>query len=123
LLRSAAAEQLPILFVCDGGSTRQDLAAKAYEHGLPGIPVDGHDAVAIYRVASESLAHARQGNGPTLIECKPWTAGKAKKRDAVRNMEEYLLRKGLFSAQQRAEVKALFASELEEATREQTNGQ
>jgi pyruvate dehydrogenase E1 component alpha subunit len=117
LLCSAAAERLPILFVCDGESTKQDLAAKAYGHGLPGIPVDGHDVVAIYRVASEALAHARHGNGPTLIDCKPWPVGKAKKHDAVSNMEEYLLRKGLFSAQQRAEVKARFARELKEAAR------
>ena len=120
LLRSAAAERLPILFVCDGKSTAQDLAAKAYEHELPGIPVDGHDVVAIYRVASEAIAHARRGNGPTLIECKPWAAGRAKKAgDAIRNMEEYLSRKGLFSARQRADVEARFASELEKAATQQ----
>jgi len=31
--------------------------------------VDGNDVVAVYRVAFEALARARQGRGGTLIEC------------------------------------------------------
>jgi TPP-dependent pyruvate/acetoin dehydrogenase alpha subunit len=36
---------------------------------VPGIPVDAGDAVALYRVAQESLGRTRGGDGPVLIEC------------------------------------------------------
>ncbi len=119
LVRSAAAERLPVLFVCYLKSAKTNIAAKAYAHGFPGIPVDGHDVVAVYRVASEAMAHARQGNGPTLIECKPWAMHGAKTRvsnDAIDNMEQYLSRKGLFSAEHRAITMSQFALELERAS-------
>ena len=118
LVRAAAAERLPVLFVCYLSSAKTDIAAQACTHGFPGIPVDGHDVVAVYRVASEAIAHARRGNGPTLIECKPWVMSGAKKQapsDAIRNMEEYLSRKGLFSAEHRAKIAAQFAQVLEKA--------
>jgi acetoin:2,6-dichlorophenolindophenol oxidoreductase subunit alpha len=46
-----------------------NLSSKARSWGLPGIPVDASDAVALYRVAQESLGRARMGGGPVLIEC------------------------------------------------------
>jgi len=118
LVRAAAAERLPVLFVCYLKSAKTEVAAKACALGLPGIPVDGHDVVAVYRVASEAIAHARCGNGPTLIECKPWAVSGAKKQapaDAVGNMEEYLSRKGLFNPERRAKTIAQFTEELEKA--------
>ncbi len=121
-LRSAAAARLPILFVCHSGPREEDFAPRAQDHGLPGIAVDGADVVAIYRVASEAIAHARRGNGPTLIECRPWVVA-ARKRgrgfaaagDAVRNMETYLAAKGLFTRRFKAETVAQFERALDEA--------
>lgn len=120
LLRSAAEERLPMLIVCHARSRKQDSAPKARQDGPPRITVDGHDVVAVYRVSSEAITHARRGNGPTLIECTPWVIGRQKNSqpsvgDAIRNMEEYLSRKGLFNAQHKAEVTAQFARELEKA--------
>jgi len=118
LVRAAVAERLPVLFVCHLKSAKTEVAAKACAHGLPGIPVDGHDVVAVYRVASEAVAHARRGNGPTLIECKPWLVSGAKRQapaDAVASMEEYLSRKGLFNPERRAKTIAQFTQELEKA--------
>ena len=77
-LRVAGAGSLPILFIhCDqlsshksGRAKQQDIALQAQSNGFPGIPVDGHDVVALYRVAHESIVRARRGGGPTLIECK-----------------------------------------------------
>ena len=117
LLRAAAAERLPILFVCRLKSAQKNIAAKALAHGLPAMPVDDHDVVAMYRVTSEAIEHARRGNGPTLIECMPWAVSGARRpaADAIRNMEEYLSRKGLFSAERRAQAKAQFEQEMEKA--------
>ncbi len=78
-LRIAGAGALPILFVhCDQlsphkrGDAKEEIGAQAQSYGFPGIAVDGHDLVAVYRVAYESLVRARRGGGPTLIECKPY---------------------------------------------------
>jgi len=81
-----------------------------YEFGLPVIPVDGDDAVAVYRVASESIARARAGRGPTLIDCNRSADG-----DSILTMETYLTRKGLFREELKMEIAAEFGRELEEA--------
>ena len=42
----------------------------ARDYGFPGIIVDGSDVVAVWRVAQESIHRARNGAGPTLIDCR-----------------------------------------------------
>ena len=49
--------------------TAANLSDDARRWGVPGIPVDAGDAVALYRVAQESLGRIRGGDGPVLIEC------------------------------------------------------
>jgi TPP-dependent pyruvate/acetoin dehydrogenase alpha subunit len=51
-----------------------NLSAKTARWGVPGIPVDAGDAVALYRVAQESLGRTRGGDGPVLIECLEYRA-------------------------------------------------
>ncbi len=115
-LQSAAAAHLPILFVCHGGAQTTNLAQQALRCGLPGIAVDEEDVVAIYRVASEAIAHARRGNGPTLIECRRWKLEGTRSRggNAVRAMETYLMGKDLFSRKFKIEVISQFGRELDE---------
>src|SRR5207248_2800285 len=38
-------------------------------YGFPGVAVDGNDLLAVYEVAAEAVTRARQGDGPTLIDC------------------------------------------------------
>lgn len=110
MLRAATNELLPIIFVCKGQSHQRSLRPPRY---LPAITVDRDDVVALYRVVSEGIAHARRGNGPTLIECVPWhTAGKLVRSDAITNMEAYLAQKGISPVRRKARVKAQFESEL-----------
>ena len=59
-------------------------------YALPFISVDGNDVVAVYRVASEAITHARKGHGPTLIDCQIAVSG-----DPLKNMQKYLKDKGL----------------------------
>jgi pyruvate dehydrogenase E1 component alpha subunit len=123
LLRVAAAGKLPILFLCDVVNGKDELGAQAHDCGVPGMIVDGHDVVAVYRVVSEAMTHARRGNGPTLIECRPWMVEKARTRrrasgDAIRNMEKYLGGKKLFDRKFKAGVAAEFRAELDEAAAE-----
>jgi acetoin:2,6-dichlorophenolindophenol oxidoreductase subunit alpha len=47
-----------------------NIADRAAGFGMPGVIVDGFDFFAVYEAASEAVARARQGGGPTLIEMK-----------------------------------------------------
>jgi TPP-dependent pyruvate/acetoin dehydrogenase alpha subunit len=129
-LRFAGVNKLPILFVSQGSPPAND--AVQHLHGIPRIPVEVHDVVAVYRVASEAIAHARKGNGPTLIECVPYDlesrsaigSGRRrnpeqqesrKDRDPLLNMEKYLAGKGLFRRNLKAGITAGFAKDLDAA--------
>ena len=43
---------------------------RAEAFGMPGYEVDGHDFFAVNEAASEAVAHARGGGGPSLIHVK-----------------------------------------------------
>ncbi len=79
----ACALKLPIVFACEnneyGEFTRRDhtmaitdIVDRAQGYGMPGVIVDGMDAVAVYEAAAEAIAFARAGKGPTLIEAKTY---------------------------------------------------
>ncbi len=44
-------------------------ADRAAGYGIPGIRVDGNDVAAVFAAVSAALERARDGEGPTLIEC------------------------------------------------------
>lgn len=44
------------------------LALRAAGYGMPGIRVDGNDAVSVHAAVREAVERARAGNGPTLVE-------------------------------------------------------
>ena len=82
-LNMAAIWKLPVLFVCENNqfatevpfaysSGIPDVGRRAANYGLPGFEVDGNDVLAVTEVASEAVARARSGGGPTLIECKTY---------------------------------------------------
>ena len=62
------------------------VSATGAAHGVPGMPVDADDAVAIYRVAQESIGRARIGGGAALMECVPFVLEGAKASAARRRM-------------------------------------
>jgi acetoin:2,6-dichlorophenolindophenol oxidoreductase subunit alpha len=97
----ASAFDLPVVYVCEnnlyGVSTRQtnvrnleDIADRAAAYGMPGLVVDGNDAVAVYEAVREAVERARRGDGPTLIECKTyrWRAHFEGEQDTYRPPEE-----------------------------------
>jgi TPP-dependent pyruvate/acetoin dehydrogenase alpha subunit len=76
----AAVRQLPVVFICDNNGWAystptyleyavEHLADRAAAYGFEGVVVDGTDALAVYREAKRAIEKARQGGGPTLIEC------------------------------------------------------
>ena len=106
-LSVATLNDLPMIFL-----SWNHVPLKKNAHGLPTINVDGKDVVAVYRVASEAIAHARIGNGPTLIECR---TDRRNSGDPILNMEKYLSRKGLFREAFQSEPEAEFRNELDAA--------
>ncbi|WP_171176013.1 thiamine pyrophosphate-dependent dehydrogenase E1 component subunit alpha [Ruegeria sp. HKCCD8929] len=77
----AAIWNLPAIFVVENNgyaeSTSVDYAVasdsyvdRATGFGMPGITVDGLDFFAVYEAAGEIIRRAREGGGPTLMECK-----------------------------------------------------
>ena len=72
----AAERELPVIVVAlpkvGDGEGKSGVSKIAQRCGVPGIAVDGADAIALYRVAQESLERVRGGGGPVLIECVPF---------------------------------------------------
>src|SRR5919109_374881 len=76
----AGTRRLPIVFVCDNNQWAystpthfeygcEHLADRAKAYGFEGVVVDGSDVLAVYREAKRAIEKAREGGGPTLIEC------------------------------------------------------
>jgi TPP-dependent pyruvate/acetoin dehydrogenase alpha subunit len=104
-LTFAREKALPVLFVvlptqAKASTKTVGVSAIALRCGVPGMRVDKDDAVAIYRVAQESIGHARIGGGAALIECVPFVlAGTGRRRgpagDGIKGLEQYILRRGV----------------------------
>jgi TPP-dependent pyruvate/acetoin dehydrogenase alpha subunit len=80
-LNLAAVWNLPVIFVVENNgyaeSTSVEWAVatdsyvdRATGFGMPGITVDGTDFFAVYEAAGEVVKRARDGGGPSLLECK-----------------------------------------------------
>jgi TPP-dependent pyruvate/acetoin dehydrogenase alpha subunit len=80
-LNLASAWHLPCVFVVENNGYAEstppayhqsgiDVAKRADGFGMPGMVVDGFDFFAVHEAAGEAIARAREGSGPTLLECK-----------------------------------------------------
>ncbi len=145
-LNFAAIHKLPVVFVCENNgyaiSQPQSkempvahVADRAAGYGMPGLVVDGNDALAVAEVAAAAVARARHGQGPTLIEAKTyrwyghainnpasalgrpeeevraWKEG----RDPIRRLAEHALGRGLATAAELRALRAAAEQELEDA--------
>lgn len=82
-LNLASIWKLPVLFVCENNqfatevpftyaAGNPEVASRAAAYSLPGIALDGNDVLAISDAAKSAIERARQGLGPTLLECKTY---------------------------------------------------
>lgn len=100
ILTTAAQLELPIIFVVlpdeEGKKKNQPgtrhLSTEARSCGIPGIPVDASDAVALYRVAQESIGRIRGGGGPVVVDCVAFRT-KGGMIDPIVQMKSFLLAK------------------------------
>jgi TPP-dependent pyruvate/acetoin dehydrogenase alpha subunit len=98
LLTLCAQLELPVIFVVLPAAASKkkavpvgQVSAKARSCGVPGIPVDASDAVALYRVAQESIGRVRGGGGAVVIDCVVPVQGK--EPDPVKQMKSFVLGK------------------------------
>lgn len=77
----ASVWKLPVVWVCENNgwalsarfedqSPTEHIADRASAYGMPGVVVDGQDAMAVLDATREAVERARRGEGPTLIEAK-----------------------------------------------------
>ncbi len=141
----AALYRLPVIFICEnngfGEFTRQerhqavrDIADRAAGYGMPGVVVDGMDAIAVFESAGEAIARARRGEGPTFLEYKTYRyfdhvgiRGMGvvyredsevlawRERDPIRMLETRLVEEGVLSAEAAAAVHEGVLGEVQEA--------
>jgi pyruvate dehydrogenase E1 component alpha subunit len=76
----AALWRLPVVFLCQNNRYAEmtptahaqpvtDIADRAGAYGIPGVRVDGNDPDAVHAALDAAVVRARDGAGPTLLEC------------------------------------------------------
>jgi len=144
-LNIASLWKLPIVFVCENNQyaannavavqhPRVDIAVHAGAYDMPGVIVDGNDVLAVHATTGDAVARARQGDGPSLLECKtyrwrfhamratpppetrpPEEIASWKARDPIRRFEQRLLGQGVVSGAEIGAIRERVKIDLDEA--------
>jgi 2-oxoisovalerate dehydrogenase E1 component len=92
----AAVWNLPLIFVCENNqyalstpykntTAVSQIATRASSYEIPGITIDGNDAVEVYLVFRDAAERARMDQGPTLIEAMTYRWGQHSMRANLRD--------------------------------------
>ena len=146
-LNYAGVWKAPVVFICQNNqwaismprskqTHSKTLAQKAIAYGIPGIQVDGNDALAMYKATKEALERAHAGEGPTLIEAVTYrlmmhtTADDPTKYRSDEEVEQwrkleplprfrkYLEKKGIWNAEKQAGLEADIKKEIDDSIKE-----
>ncbi|MDL2248385.1 thiamine pyrophosphate-dependent dehydrogenase E1 component subunit alpha [Tyzzerella sp. OttesenSCG-928-J15] len=82
-LNMAAAWDLPIIFIIENNlygisvdirkvTKEHQLSKRAVGYGIPGVTIDGNNVFDVYDECEKAVNRARNGDGPTLIECNTY---------------------------------------------------
>jgi len=136
-LNLAAAWDLPVVYVCENNqygmsmSTQramrnETISQRAQAYGMIGELIDGNDILAVYSAVGNAVQRARDGQGPTLIECHTYRYKGHSKSDQNR----YRTREEIREWQQRDPIQHLMTLLVaqgimseEEAAQEETAAQ
>ncbi len=95
-LNLAVVWKLPVVFVCENNqymeytpirsvtAVEHPAADRAAAYGLRPILVDGNDADVMYETAVQTIGHAREGQGPSLIEALTYRHGGHSRADPAK---------------------------------------
>jgi pyruvate dehydrogenase E1 component alpha subunit len=142
-LNLASVWKLPVVFVCQNnryaehtkfavGTSIDQVSKRAAGYSMPGVTVDGNDALAMYSAAKTAVDRARSGGGPTLIEAMTFRfmghvigdndaymdkgeKDEWMKKDPVPIYRRWLIEKGHATEDALAKIEAGIAAEIEEA--------
>jgi len=143
-LNMAGLWQLPVVYIVennlygmsvplDRAAAQLDIADRACAYGMPGEVVDGMDVLAVREAVGLAVQRARQGGGPSLVECKTYrwyghsrsdprayrtkeeeAAWKA--RDPIPNFAAWLVENGICSEQEIDALEEKVEDAIDEAT-------
>ncbi|HEU4598308.1 MAG TPA: thiamine pyrophosphate-dependent dehydrogenase E1 component subunit alpha [Solirubrobacterales bacterium] len=142
-----AVMEAPVVFVCNNNgwaistpiasqSRAASLADKAVGYGIPGVRIDGRDALAVYDAVREAVSRARDGGGPTFVEAVHYRvephgtaddtalyrdgeeAEAARRDDCVGRLESYMRRRGLLDDDRVLEIREEATATIKAAMRE-----
>jgi pyruvate dehydrogenase E1 component alpha subunit len=144
-LNLAALWKLPLIFVCENnlyamGTSQsramaiENIADRASGYGMPGVIADGNNVLDVYDVAAKAVRSARNGEGPTLLECKTYRrrghsrVDSAKyrpkeevdgwlARDPIHALHQRLLETGSFTREGLQQIEGEVKAEIEKAVR------
>jgi pyruvate dehydrogenase E1 component alpha subunit len=82
-LNFAALKKIPVIFICENNfyatnspiKSRQsnpDIYKHAYGYNIPSEQIDGNDVETVWSASGEAVERARNGKGPSLLECKTY---------------------------------------------------
>ena len=140
----AALRKLPAIYVVENNQIAEftpiekfmpveNVADRAPAFGIPGKIVDGNDVMAVHETAQEAIKRAREGKGPSLVECKtcrvrpmsemdgpekglPEHVIEAwKKKDPVKRATEHMLEIGALTEGEISALRKQFQKEVDEA--------
>jgi len=145
-LNFASLKKLPVIFVCENNlycthlpieATLADtnIYKKPEAFGMPGIRIDGNNVIEVHKVAKKATEDARDGKGPTLIECMTYRwrghvgpyddldKGLRSKeeldywmdRGPIKILETVLLEHGIISELERDQINKSISEEIEES--------
>ena len=143
-LNLASVWKLPIIFVCENNgygisvptwqsTSVENISERAKGYNMPGETVDGNDVEAIDAAFERALKRAKDGEGPSLIECKTyrwmghWTGDPQtyrtreeveewKRRDPMKRWRERLIAEGLYTEAELDDMLKAADEETEAAT-------
>lgn len=140
----AAIWKLPVVFVCENNGYAQAtpveyavsvprIADRAAAYSMPGVTVDGQDAIAVWDAAVTAVDRARRGEGPSLIECMTYRyyghhqgddttryrsreeEQAARDRDCIRRFREQMLGQHLLTAAELDAIESANRKKIDEA--------
>jgi pyruvate dehydrogenase E1 component alpha subunit len=139
-LNMASIWKLPVVFVCENNkygmsvSTERSMAVanvadRASAYNMPGVIADGNRIEDVAEAVTTAIARAREGQGPTLVECKTYrTRGHSrsdrnryrtkeeieewKLRDPIGHFETELVANGIATADEIAAISAAADAEI-----------
>ena len=124
--------QYAMSFPADKWTSSEQIAARGDLYGMPGVATDGNDLIAVRRVVSQAVKHARDGKGPSLVvndtyrwrghsksdrnryrtqdEIDEW-----KEKDPIQQFRSYCFKKKLLTEKQADEIKEQGYADIESA--------